>query len=262
LQRIVATLYFRRRPNIFVGDREHAFSPVCFILRVFVAHLNFRSERKVQRISKKIQLCTHLMFAGNLQLMKSHFLKPLMIATASVVFFASCDNSSDEVSRKNSPAIADEAKTSADFSESAARVILQTAVSPEENSAEDRAVFRNELGLLTDGFTTSYDETEGLIIHGEGTGIWLQLYSGSPALEEGVYTFTGSQDSRKPFEFWYGAVDAQHQNYLFTEGQLTVTRNGATFNILLEGKVATVGSTESKTIRSSYSGKIDRFEAK
>jgi hypothetical protein len=123
-------------------------------------------------------------------------------------------------------------------------------------------VYRHEIGLLSREFTTSYDASEGLIVNGEGSSMWLQIYSKSRELEEGIYTFTGSQENGRAFDFWYGAVDSNDKNYLFTEGQLIVEKKGDDYALTVEGKITTAGSKEVKTIRSTFNGPLQIFESR
>jgi hypothetical protein len=197
--------------------------------------------------------------------MKRNFLNILLVAVAAATFFASCDEAHEESLAKTSAVSSTTAAggsiTIENNSENTTAGIFQFAATPESQLSERESVFRHELGLLTNGFTTSYDDTEGLIVNGSGSSIWLQLYSKSKNLEEGVYTFTGSQDHGKPFDFWYGAVDSENKNYLFTEGQVIVSRTGDTYSITVEGKITTAGSSEIKSIQGSYSGALSTFKS-
>jgi hypothetical protein len=194
--------------------------------------------------------------------MKRNFFSTLIIAVAAATFFASCDEHNEENLVKTPAIVTEEATSSAitidGISQSTTTGILQFAVTAEKGAREQ--LFRHELGLLTSGFTTSYDEEEGLIVNGNGSSIWLQIYSKSQNLEEGIYSFTGSQDNGNAFDFWYGAVDADNQNYLFTEGQLIVAKKGEVYSIEVAGKITTAGSKEIKTIKGSYTGTIAAFE--
>jgi hypothetical protein len=194
--------------------------------------------------------------------MKRNFLRTLTAAVAVATFFASCDDHQETLVKNaaTTETTTSSLITTADETTKAAAGIFQFSATPVASSKE--AVYRHEVGLLTEGFTTSYDESEGLIVNGDGSSIWLQIYSKSRGLEEGIYSFTGTQDNGKPFDFWYGAVDSGNKNYLFTEGQLIVTKDGDNYSLTVEGKITTAGSKDIKTIRSTYNGPIDIFEAK
>lgn len=199
--------------------------------------------------------------------MKRHFFNSLAIAVAAATFFASCDEPNEQAMVKTPAAVPVAAALSSSMTietndRSISTGILQFSSAPDRQANADGSVYRHELGLLTEGFTTSHDETEGLILDGSGSSIWLQVYSKSQNLEEGIYAFTGSQYHGKAFDFWYGAVDADNKNYLFTEGQLIVVRKGDNFVLTLEGKIATAGSKELKTIKGTYEGPLDNYELK
>lgn len=193
--------------------------------------------------------------------MKRNFLRTLTAAVAVATFFASCDDQQDTlVKNAATTETTSRSLTTAEESTKAAAGIFHFTTTPVANSKE--TVYRHEVGLLTEGFTTSYDESEGLIVNGEGSSMWLRIYSKSRGLEEGIYSFTGSQDNGKPFDFWYGAVDSENKNYLFTEGQLIVAKDGDNYSLTVEGKITTAGSKEVKSIRSTFNGPLDVFEAK
>lgn len=192
--------------------------------------------------------------------MKRNFLRTLTAAVAVATFFASCDDQQDTLVKNAATTETTSSSLTAAEETKAAAGIFHFSPAPADNSKE--SVYRHEVGLLTEGFTTTYDESEGLIVSGEGNSMWLRIYSKSRTLEEGIYSFTGSQDNGKPFDFWYGAVDSENKNYLFTEGQLIVAKDGDNYSLTVEGKVTTAGSEDVKTIRSTYNGPLDVFEAK
>ena len=190
--------------------------------------------------------------------MKVNFLSILSLA-AFATFFVACDDQSEsKIETPLAKAIAS-GEISIDGKASVAKAgILQYSTQPVTSAT----YFRHELGLVTDGFKTQYDESTGLILQGEGTGIWITLNAPSASLATGTYSFTESQTSSGAFDFWFGSVDANGKKYRFTAGELTVKENSGMYNITVNGTVTAVGSTEKKEISASYNGSLRTFKRK
>lgn len=121
--------------------------------------------------------------------------------------------------------------------------------------------YRHELGLVSEGFTTRYDESTGLLLQGEGTGIWLTLNAPSSKLEAGTYTFTKSTSDLSPFDFWYGSVDANGKKYRFTSGVISVQEKHGLYTISIEGTVLATGTTTEKELTATYTGFLKSFKS-
>jgi hypothetical protein len=198
------------------------------------------------------------MFAENLRSMKVNFISTLAFA-AMATFFIACDDQSESKYETPIASSIQSGEISIDGHSARAKAgILQYSTVPVTSTS----YYRHELGLVTEGFTAQYDETEGLMLQGEGTGIWITLNSPSSALEPGTYTFSGSQSSADAFDFWYGSVDAKGKNYLFTSGEMTVVETSGLYTITVDGTVTTVGSSAQKHIKATYSGALRTFKSK
>jgi hypothetical protein len=188
--------------------------------------------------------------------MKINLVTILSLASLTT-FFIACDDQSE--SRTVQPVATTSGQISIDGNAANTKAgILQYSTRPVKSAT----FYRHELGLVTDGFTTLYNESTGLILQGDGTGVWLTLNSPSTILAPGTYSFADSQSAASAFDFWYGSVDVKGKNYRFTSGEIVVTENKGVYTITVDGIVATHGSSIQKEIKVSYTGALKSFESK
>ena len=191
--------------------------------------------------------------------MKRNFLNLLLFAAAGAAF-TSCD---EHIA--NESAVQSSASNYFELdgtSKNAAAGIFQFDTTPEKSSEAGTSYYRHELGFLTNAFSFGYDETEGLILSGEGSSVWMELNSKTSDLEPGTYTFTGTQEGAAPFDFGYGAAELDGNNYTFNSGTVTVSRTDKVYTIQFEGQASMAGSKGSIPVKGFYSGNLKAFEDK
>jgi hypothetical protein len=198
------------------------------------------------------------MFAKKLAFMKVKFVSVFFLAAMATFFVACDDQSSSQVeSPNNAPLAAGEISLDG-HSSSAKSGIFQYSTQP----VGAGIYYRHELGLITQGFTAKYDESAGLMLLGEGTGIWLTINAPSASLSPGIYRFTESPATAEAFDFWYGSVDAKGKRYRFTSGEITVKENSGRYSITVAGTIVAVDSMEKKEIKARYDGSLQIFQSK
>lgn len=200
------------------------------------------------------------MFASqNISHMKRNFFSLLFLAAAGAVFTSCDDQITDEAAVTTTPTNYFSLSGSTQDTPTG---ILQYSTKAEKNTASGETYYRHEIGLLTTAFELGYDETEGLIIAGDGSSVWLDINSKSSSLEPGTYTFTGVEESSRAFDFSYGSADLQGGHYKFTSGKIVVAKTGNTYTIDFDGDVVAEGTTESKVVKGNFSGTLKAFEDK
>lgn len=191
--------------------------------------------------------------------MKRNFLSLLLLAAAGAAF-TSCDDHIADEAAVNSTST--NYFTLSGSTKNTTTGILQYNTNAEKNAASGETYYRHEIGFLSNDFAVGYDQTEGLIITGEGSSVWFNINSRTSTLEPGTYTFTGVDESSKAFDFSYGAANVLDENYNFTSGQIVVSKTGSDYTINFEGEVVAQGTTASTTVKGNFSGKLNTYEDK
>lgn len=191
--------------------------------------------------------------------MKRNFFSLLLFAAAGVAFTSCDDNIAGETAIKSTQTNYFALSGSTQDTPTG---ILQYNTKAEKNTASGESYYRHEIGLLTSEFEIGYDETEGLIIGGAGSSVWLDINSQTSSLEPGTYIFTGVDDSSRAFDFGYGAAEIEGKLYKFTSGKIVVAKTGNTYTIDFDGDVVAEGATESKAVKGNFSGALKTFEHK
>lgn len=138
--------------------------------------------------------------------------------------------------------------------------ILQYSAKAEHPAAP---YYRHELGLLASGFTTHYDASQGLMVQGEGTSIWISLNAPATELTSGAYTFSDSQKEAGAYDFWYGTVNTAGKRYRFSSGVVTIQQtHGGLQMITVSGLVSAVNdNSDQKEIHATFTGTLTRFKS-
>lgn len=119
--------------------------------------------------------------------------------------------------------------------------------------------------MLSDGFTYTTQHPTGT---GKGDVIILEITSPTTDLEPGTYTYVGSDNNNKPFDFWNSLILLDYSTtttntgeaYEFLTGKIVVTKSGDTYTIDFDGTVALGGASTSKPIKGHYVGKLEAYE--
>jgi hypothetical protein len=192
--------------------------------------------------------------------MKRNFFSLLLFVAAGVAFTSCDDNIAGETAIKSTQTNYFALSGSTQDTPTG---ILQYNTKAEKNTASGESYYRHEIGLLTSDFEIGYDETEGLIIGGNGSSVWLDINSQTSSLEPGTYIFTGVDDSSRAFDFGYGAAEIEGKLYKFTSGKIVVAKTGNnTYTIDFDGDVVAEGTTESKAVKGNFSGMLKTYEDK
>ncbi|HTJ51839.1 MAG TPA: hypothetical protein VL443_20405 [Cyclobacteriaceae bacterium] len=125
-----------------------------------------------------------------------------------------------------------------------------------ESPVDSKPYYRNELVLFSSGLTNSGDE-----LTGKGDFLDLEINGGSQTLEEGTYTFTGTEENSQAFQIWeasaaigYDISTQKGETYDFTSGAMVVTKSGDKYTI----KVNAVAG--SHVIVGTFTGSITSVE--
>jgi hypothetical protein len=120
------------------------------------------------------------------------------------------------------------------------------------SDVDGQPYFRHELDLLTDGFTITGDDIDGV-----GSGLVLMINGSTINLDAGTYTFTGTEENPKAFELWeayayldYNTDTGVGQELEFTAGKVTISKSGDIYTIDVEG------TASGKAIKAHYTGAI------
>lgn len=98
------------------------------------------------------------------------------------------------------------------------------------------------------------------------SGVNIGFTSHTSDVTAGTYTFTGSDNSGKDLELYYGTISIDYdlttgdgKSYDFVTGTATVKVSGETYTIDAEGTASTDGTaTGAKAFKIHYSGKLDK----
>jgi hypothetical protein len=169
----------------------------------------------------------------------------------------------------------DDAKSNNHFTLDELKKPLKAAVlfydqEPMDNDVTGETFFRNDLILYT-GFDLITEDDGEKEFSGEGDAVLLSINTSSQNLEEGTYTWTGTEEDPSVFDFWSGNVILSYntttevgESWDFIDGEIQVSKSGDVYTIMLTGTIDADlnhdGDFEDVQVSASYKGKITHTE--
>jgi hypothetical protein len=137
---------------------------------------------------------------------------------------------------------------------------------PMDNDVTGETFYRNDL-ILYSGLKLVEEEDGEIELLGEGNAVVFQINTSSQELEEGTYTWTGTEENPAVFDFWDGAVYLSFNTeteggemWDFVDGEIQVSKSGDTYTIELIGTINADldhdGIFDEVDVTASYKGKV------
>lgn len=135
-----------------------------------------------------------------------------------------------------------------------------------DNDVTGEVFYRNDLALYG-GFELVTEDDGEIELSGEGNALYLSINTASQSLEEGTYTWTGTDENPAVFDFWtgdvyisYNTVTEDGESWEFTDGEIVVSKSDNKYTIALTGTISADldhdGIFTDVQVSASYKGKV------